>query len=820
MLLAAIATTAVSFMTFYERSRQHEIAALQMVADKAALEHSDLFRTSSAAQVQAVEAIKFRIANWPSDLDLDTMFDARFPRHGDGTRRSRPLSFDGETDASGVYTFGMGAYIRDEARVSDEDKKALLAAYDVVSSYGEALLFKLESFYYYSPNYQLVMFAPGRDDKLDYYRNTAPPDFNFGTGRVLEIISPGSNPERTTKCTGLENIVYDRSRRRRVTGCHTPLDIDGRWVGGVGTSLSMDGWLGDVVQNPEGVQSTFVIDDQGVMIAHKDLLFGIEAPILPEDFSTQIGATKVLNAFRQTGSSSGVIFHSPWDAYVSYARIEGPDWFFVAVKPASEIRAHAFAAASDVAIAGALGALMTISAIGLVVYRFAALPLARLMNRTTSGLALAGNDEMESRHDEFGALARALRERDARYSELLGSVEQRVVERTQELEQAREEASRANEAKSEFLAKMSHEIRTPMNGVLGMANVLQSANLPQQERDIVATIVESGDLLINTLNEILDLSKLESGKLEMVEAPFSLKELLNSTRAMHEPRAAEKSVDLEFETAIGDVDWISGDPLRIRQVLNNLVSNALKFTEDGAVIVRARAEPESNGFASIRFDVEDTGIGISSERLETLFQPFVQADASHAAHYGGTGLGLVISKALVELMGGGISATSEPGDGSTFSFEIRCARAVAPQAPAPQADRGVQSGLKILVADDNPTNRQVMQLLLAEYTDNIRCAINGADAVAQHHETPADLILMDIQMPEMNGIEATRHIREREPVPSADGVPIVALTANVMTHQIAEYRAAGMTACLAKPIKPKELRAVLSELKPARSDAA
>ena len=385
-------------------------------------------------------------------------------------------------------------------------------------------------------------------------------------------------------------------------------------------------------------------------------------------------------------------------------------------------------------------------------------------------------------------------------------LERRVDERTSALMDANARLQDANESKSRFVASVSHEIRTPMNAVLGFADLLAESGLDGAQQRYLAIIRDTGRQLLTLLNDILDVAKLEAGKLDLERVDFALAAVLEQVRSLFAPQAVERGLELVVEAAVPASLVLRGDPNRLRQVLVNLVGNGLKFTSRGSVALRVAPVP--GAAPRLRFEVADTGIGIQPARQAELFQPFVQADSSTTRLYGGTGLGLAICKSLVQAMGGTIGLDSAPGRGSRFWFELPLERgdAVAAErgAPAPARIRP----LDVLVADDVAANRELLGEILRRHGHRVRMAEDGAAAVAAVAERPPELVLMDIQMPVMDGIEATRRIR-RLPGP-AGRVPILALTANVMAQDRERYLAAGMERCLTKPVLWPELFAALA----------
>ncbi|MCR5875295.1 ATP-binding protein [Phenylobacterium sp. J426] len=423
--------------------------------------------------------------------------------------------------------------------------------------------------------------------------------------------------------------------------------------------------------------------------------------------------------------------------------------------------------------------------------------------------------------------ARIIADDQGRPRRLIGALQDITGRKAQEqaLIRAKEDAEAANRAKSAFLATMSHEIRTPLNGVLGMAQAMAADHLSAAQRERLDVIRHSGESLLAILNDVLDLSKIEAGKLELEEAEFDLAELAQAVHATFGAVAAEKSLTFQLAIDRAARGVYRGDPVRVRQVLWNLVSNALKFTDRGGVKVQV-----SRKAGELVFEVADSGIGIAPDQIAHLFGKFEQADASTTRRFGGTGLGLAICRELTELMGGGITVASARGHGATFTVRLpleKLARRKAPSkskaAPAPQ-DAAPDRPLRILAAEDNGMNQLVLKTLLAQVGVEPVIVPDGREAVAAWEREPWDVILMDIQMPVMDGPTATALIRTREVATRRARTPIVALTANAMSHQVAEYLEAGMDGYVAKPIEAarlyEALQAALATSEAAKSAAA
>ncbi|HEX6861092.1 MAG TPA: ATP-binding protein [Caulobacteraceae bacterium] len=420
--------------------------------------------------------------------------------------------------------------------------------------------------------------------------------------------------------------------------------------------------------------------------------------------------------------------------------------------------------------------------------------LSRAMGEVAKSGRFTPVEEEATDDDLFRTLARSFNSLLAKLDANDRSLRQTMAE----LVDARDQANAANVLKSQFLANMSHEIRTPLNGVLAMADVMAFDEMSEKQRERLAVIRTSGELLLSVINDVLDLSKIEAGRLELTSQDFALETLAEGIEQTFRHSADEKGLVFRVEVDPNAHGSWRGDADRLRQIAANLISNAIKFTGDGCVEARFTALEDG-----LRLTVVDTGIGISADKLPHLFDKFTQADSSTTRRFGGTGLGLAICRELAQLMGGTVAAESVEGAGSVFNVELPLARGAPiveaePEVPGEAAE---PRRIRVLAAEDNSTNQKVLRAVMEPLDADLVMVADGREAFDAWQAGAFDIILMDIQMPVMDGVEATRLIRQTEAAEKRPRVPILALTANALVHQVEEYVAAGMDGHISKPIE-------------------
>jgi signal transduction histidine kinase len=419
-------------------------------------------------------------------------------------------------------------------------------------------------------------------------------------------------------------------------------------------------------------------------------------------------------------------------------------------------------------------------------------------------------DEIEFLGESLNGMIEALANSQKELRNQQELLEKRIKERTEQLEEAMRGAQAASQAKSDFLANISHELRTPLNGVIGMLDLALEDELPAEQTEQLHTAQSCAYSLLTLLNDLLDISKIEAGKMTFENIPFDIRAMVDECIKTHRPRAVRNKSQLHAEISVDVPEQIVGDPLRIRQILSNLISNAVKFTESGSVDVHVESTFSQQGQFWLNFKVADSGAGIPADKLTCIFDKFMQADGTVSRRYGGTGLGLAITRKLVEMHGGQIEVESELGRGTTFVVKLPCEIATeepgpgksVEKLPAPHVDAS-STLIRILLVEDNQVNQKVVTTVLRKRGFSIEVAGDGTEALAKLEKSLAfDLILMDVQMPVLDGLETTRLIRKDS---RWKGIPIVAMTAHAMSGDMERCLEAGMDGYISKPVHPARL---------------
>jgi signal transduction histidine kinase/ActR/RegA family two-component response regulator len=809
-----IAVTALaSLAAFY--AFQHELTERQIaylgdyVIERTQTEDrrfSDLLETHRAAAV----ALENRIVRMRPG-EIERRFKEFYPLQADGTCRTRDSAFDGYKDPIGDYYYGLGGFVSDCRHITQADKAMMVAAYHVVAHVGEVVSREYDNFYFFTPDTRLVMFGPERPDHLMYYRHNAPPTMDVSHEQMVDITRPAANPGRTIRCTNLQRLIQDDKGVRQATACVSPVDIGGRHVGAFGSSIELSGYLTKAVTRRLPGASNLIITDQGELLAYP----GLTSAARPSEAALtglehKLRLRELIGKIKAQNDNHGVTLSPDGSRYIAYGVLRGPNWYFLISYPTAAVAWSAARSAAWILLIGVLAAAAQAWLVMLLARGTIVKPLQRLADSTEAEGSSRDVADVEARPDEIGALARALRAERERADEVLDSLETRVRQRTEELEHA-------NQEKSRFLANMSHELRTPLNGVIAVSETLAREQKTRRTRELAELIVSSGRLLEQVLTDILDFSKIEAGQLRLEIGAFDIERVVPRIAALHQASAEAKGLKLRWSIDPAAHGTYRGDAVRITQILSNLLSNAVKFTEAGEAELTVHAAAQG-----LRFTVRDTGIGFEEEVRRRLFKRFEQADASITRRFGGTGLGLAICRSLTELMGGVLHAASTPGAGSRFEV-FRPLDRISDTAMGPVAEDEAEEvsiqGVRILLAEDHPTNQKVVRLILEAVGVELTVVENGREALDALAGQSFELVLMDMQMPEKDGLTATTALRAREQAQGLARIPVIMLTANALDEHMRASAEAGADMHISKPIRADALlNAIVHLLSAARGE--
>jgi signal transduction histidine kinase/ActR/RegA family two-component response regulator len=820
----SIVTMIVAERFFWRDLRSEQLRGVASYISERAIRENAFFETIKAAHEDATDALNSRIALADPTLAAD-QFDRLFPPHGDGTRRSAGDLFDGYVDPQGDTHSGVGGLLNPGVRGAESDPVLMVAAYHTIDRAGEMLRGDLDNIYFFTPQNELIISASSRPDQLQFYRRDADSAFDLANVSFTQRVSIEENPDGRFICDALSQLIYVRDRESLTTGCFTPVEYAGARIGAFGTTIALRTYFTAAIEDVAYDADNVFIDGSGRLIAHRDLLTGtIDADTL-ETLSDQLDITEIHALIRADGRSTGVVLTENGGTLVAFAHLPGPDWFFVSLIDPGSLLSQARRQTGVIAIAALVGLILQAAVTLILLYRYVLTPLAALTvasfrprdeNRTPSPVL----DAALADRNEIGTLARTLRRQKRLVLNLLSELETRVAERTRELE-------RANDAKSDFLANVSHELRTPLNGILGLAQALEVSAQTDEQGAQAAMIRSSGETLSMLLNDVLDMSKIEAGKLDLAAVPTNPTGVFEDLTALFTGPAEQKGLRLTLKVDETLPETIEIDALRVKQCVTNLLSNAIKFTETGEVTIAVRAEAAREGQMRVIAEVSDSGIGMNAATLKRLFAPFEQADAATAIKFGGTGLGLSIARKLARLLGGDVTARSVPGQGSVFTLtfvgrpleeNIEDRPSTDARSLAERPEYAALIGLRILLVEDNFINRQVAKAFLQWLKPDLHEAENGEIGLQKLTDSEYDLVLMDVRMPVMDGLEAARRLRASDAVSRAVG--IVALTANATPEDVLACAEAGMDTHLAKPIMPQALFDAMCEALTARAGSA
>jgi signal transduction histidine kinase/CheY-like chemotaxis protein len=795
-LIMTVLGTFGAFVVFERELSNRQIGYLTDYVRERSSNVDRQFSNLSTVHKAAGEELQRRM-NHLTDAQVAALADQYFPLRADGTRRSRDKYFEGvQTD--GGYAYGLGAFLASPKTATPDEMRALVAAFRLASDFGQAMRHDYDNFYFFSAQpLRLVMYGPDRPDHLMYYRHEAPADLSIADEEMAKVTLPQNDPSRATHCTNLQRLVQDKVGKRLATACLTPAYVNGRYVGAFGSSMELTHFFLNAVKNTPSGASPMIVTSKGELIAYP---WFTDQALAPEktlaEYQKKFALSALAARIGKDKRENGVIESPDGSQIVAFGRLKGPNWYLLLTYPKANVMASALKSASWVLLIGGIASAIQALAVVLLARRSIVRPVERLAASCEGGDNERPDvSDVERRNDEIGVLAISLRTEREKTVAVLASLEDRVSERTAQLE-------RANTEKSRFLANMSHELRTPLNGVIAISETLAGQETTAKGKELAELIVSSGRLLERVLTDILDFSKIEAGEITLSLDDFSMERLVNHIAELHRASAQAKGLTFRWSIAAEAEGHFAGDTVRITQVLSNLLSNAVKFTEAGEVVLDVIAFGEE-----IRFQVSDSGIGFDEETGQRLFRRFEQADASIRRRFGGTGLGLAISRSLIELMGGRIVVQSRPGHGSTFSVYIPLERLedVAIDEGQGEAQHFDITGARVLVAEDHPTNQKVVELILESVGVTPVIVENGQLAIDLLKKERFDVVLMDMQMPELDGLTATALLREFERETGLPRTPVIMLTANALDEHMRASHEAGADLHLSKPIHAQAL---------------
>ena len=808
-LVGTVMVSLIAYHAFKHELEHRQVEYLGQYVQERANNVDHRFSSLTTLQRTAGDELRRRLQapdTQGSGDQVSTAFESVFPLRPDGTRRTPDVVFDGRKGVHGGLVYGMGGFLSPGSVRSAEDRRVLVDAFNVVANFGQAARGDYDNFYFYTNRDQLVMFGPDRPDRLMFYRRDAKPSLSFAKEELVRMVTPALNPSGGTACTHLQRLIQNQHGDREATACATPVYLHGRLIGAFGSSVNLTRYLATVVADTLPEAKTLVIDGGGALIAYPGFSKpGVAAEGTVDQYERQLRLKEVAATVSAQHKPFGAVTSPDGRYIVAYGRLNGPNWFLLISYPAQAVAASAARSASWILVLGLIfSAAQAVGAVWLA-RRTIVDPLHRLARSCgADGRQVCREEaaELENRKDEIGVLATALRAERERADDLLTTLERRVQDRTADLAQA-------NAAKDRFLANMSHELRTPLNGVIAISEALAREQTSPRNVELSQLIVSSGRLLQQVLTDILDFSKIDAGEMHLEAEPFELEPVVSGVAELHRASADANGVALSWSLDPRAAGAYRGDSVRVTQVLSNLLSNAVKFTEAGEVKLRVWALESG----ALRFEVSDTGIGFDDKVKARLFQRFEQADASIRRRFGGTGLGLAICRSLVELMGGQIWAESSPGQGARFIFDLPLPHEQRPAGAVAEPDEALDpAGLRVLLAEDHPTNQRVVQLIMDAAGVHLTIVDDGQAALNLLEVQDFDVVLMDMQMPVMDGITAIGLLREREQVLKLPRMPVLMLTANALQEHVEASLNAGADGHLSKPIRAAELLDTIAAL--------
>ncbi len=803
--------------------KQVELSLEKYIAERGKREQL-LFTELHHIQMVAVEEFE-RFRAELSDAEVETVFDEIFLDFGDNTFRSRDNVYNGLYQDGVGHVNGVAGFVPFANDIDVERKRTLAAAYHTIARLIPLSKSKLESLWFFTEQDELLIYAPDRPGNLSFYRTEAPPELSFQDTDIARASSLKHNPQGVATCTPPTDLVYSIEGEALAAGCQIPIREEGKQLGVWGTTMMVTKTFKRAVQErPIPESRVMFMTKDGRAIAHPafetyDQLTTAQSMTI----SKREQLHEIAGLLTQQETQSGVLKFNTRGGkpeIVAYHFLPFTEWFLLVKLPHSYVASNAFKSAMPVFIIGALGLAGLLGAISHYAMRNVVMPLNLLAARfraheASNDISPVGCDveALALRKDEIGELASTLISYRREQEGALAHLENKVAERTAELE-------RANEAKTIFLTTMSHELRTPLNGVLGIARLLKRSKLDQRDAEMVGIIESSASTLERQLSDLLDVSKMEAGQLEMITEDFDLVRAVESVAQLYQASANEKHLMLSTSFSATCKGVYRGDTVRVQQIVSNLLSNAIKFTDEGHVVLSVEVSAGADDLHKVTISVADTGCGIPLEAQERIFDRFQQADGRVTRRFGGSGLGLSIVRSLAMMMDGDVSVDSTPGQGSVFTCRLKLEKVaganpdkLAVASPMPVInEENVRR--QALLAEDHPVNQRIIQLLLEPAGFDVTIVGDGLQAVSAFRKQHFDVVLMDLRMPVMDGLEAIRQIRlfEKMSRHESSPTPILVMSADAKGEDADRSYRAGANGHMAKPLRPAQVLKTIGQL--------
>lgn len=808
--LVVLAVTFISYWHIVHSLEKQTYDGLKNYIAERGQKESEIFRLAEDHHTIAKKAFiqYWRRMHDSKNLDFNKLFQA-FP---DGTYRIPQKVFDGVARGDGSISSQISGFVGLNAPIDNlEFRNRLVMSYWLISRFGAAWSSRFPNFYVTMPENVVIGYWPGLPWGLH-----ADTHFDITKEEWYYVANQKNDPKHTSVWTGL---YYDYTVDQWMVSCITPVYIDGHHLINLGHDILLNNLFERTFNDKLKGTYNFIFRGDGRLIAHPDKINALKkaaGQVYIRDLHDPVLSSiyqQITKALQNSDKQVLLVDDKVNNNILAVSRIHGPDWYFVTVYPKALLSSVALETVRFILWLGLISLALEMVMLYLVFRKKVLAPLetfSEASNEVAKGnyqlSGVNGLKDILKYDNEVGLLARTFGNMATEINEYSDRLENKVAERTEKLIRATEEAKKADQAKSDFLARMSHEIRTPMNAIIGMTRLTLKTPLTSKQRGYLDKIQISAGLLMGIINDILDFSKIEAGKLALENISFNLHEVLDNISHVISLKVESKGLELIYYIDPEVPALLSGDPLRLGQVLINIANNAVKFTEEGEITITVVVEQMLKDKVRLIFSVKDTGIGISPESADKLFTAFSQADGSVTRKHGGTGLGLAICKQLVEMMNGNIWVTSEPGSGSQFFFTAEFG--LVEQQALPRRLPFALNHVKVLVVDDNETARHLLGAQLESFGMEVTQAASGREAIRLLENASADgkpfrLVMMDWKMPEMNGIEATRRIKSNRLLPNTPAILMVtAFAREEVSHQA---EGAGLDGYLLKPVNASVL---------------